>query len=567
MKTDNVFKSSVQVLQILKETDKSVVALALIDSVEGPVIVKKYKLANADVYHSLQQFVNSHIPQIYEINEYDENLEVVEEYVDGETLETLMSAGNLSDLAIYDYMLQLCNVLRHLHTLTPPIIHRDIKASNIIITSEGTLKLIDFDSSRIYKEDSESDTVLLGTKGHAAPEQFGFSQTDIRSDIYSFGVLLSQLVKFISDKNTAKGLHKIAARCTRFDPDERYFDIASVRKKMVKIFRRSNKLCKLSFAAVSFAAILAICFTVWKLASPPVGHDAPPLTSEVIVPDDITPIDSAAADDIPEDNVSSVDTTEDIAQENAGPSGDTAEDIAQENAGPTGDTIEDTAQEDIASEDSDAVNSAGKSITELIEIKSSSHTDYYPHDTKTRDLVFCTEFLCSKFPTEITDISFSPNSGDAPYYLTDYNHYRFENSVLYIGRDYLATLPAGKYQVRIGFANETTNGHGAFPLYVYEGESAPEDQSFFFFSNFMYIENDLEQLTFPLPHNFEDKIIGLKNADIDVDPSFYKIYDSGRRLVMNAELFSDCLTAGPMDFNILLENNKYLKFKIAKDME
>ena len=76
-------------------------------------------------------------------------------------------------------MRKLCDVLKSLHTLTPPIIHRDLKLSNIILTSENLVYIVDFDTARYYESGQEQDTELLGTKEYAPPEQYGFGQSRI----------------------------------------------------------------------------------------------------------------------------------------------------------------------------------------------------------------------------------------------------------------------------------------------------------------------------------------------------------------------------------------------------
>ena len=101
-------------------------------------------------------------------------------------------------------MIRLCaklaEILIYLHSRTPPVIHRDIKPENVIITEEKEPVLIDFDIARTFKTAEETDTVFFGTKGYAPPEQYGFAQTDCRSDIYAFGVLLRFLLTTVYGK-------------------------------------------------------------------------------------------------------------------------------------------------------------------------------------------------------------------------------------------------------------------------------------------------------------------------------------------------------------------------------
>ena len=93
-----------------------------------------------------------------------------------------------------DLAIALAKAMKALHTSDPVIIHRDIKPKNIIVRDDGSVALIDLGISRVYKKEANSDTIFRGTEGFAPPEQYGFMQTDIRSDIYSFGVVLSWLL-------------------------------------------------------------------------------------------------------------------------------------------------------------------------------------------------------------------------------------------------------------------------------------------------------------------------------------------------------------------------------------
>lgn len=118
---------------------------------------------------------------------------VYEEYINGKNLADLMKANATFEAdEVTRLMLMLSDALTELHANA--IIHRDIKPSNIMISSDGVLKLIDFDASRVFEVGKNQDTVNLGTIGYAAPEQYGYSQTDVRSDIYSIGVLMLELL-------------------------------------------------------------------------------------------------------------------------------------------------------------------------------------------------------------------------------------------------------------------------------------------------------------------------------------------------------------------------------------
>ncbi len=223
-----------KVIQTIKQSNKAVVMFASVDGFEHPVIVKHLHEANPEVYRLISKLDNEHLPKIYHMEETPEELLIVEEYIDGITLDNFINQNNPDEVQLLELMVQLCEVLEVLHGNPSPVIHRDIKPSNLLITSNGVLKLIDFDASRFYKsEKNTSDTRLLGTIEYAAPEQFGYTQTDTRSDIYSLGVTLSGLA--IGDNPKIKKSWKhLIGKCTSFDPENRYKNVQYVKKDIKK---------------------------------------------------------------------------------------------------------------------------------------------------------------------------------------------------------------------------------------------------------------------------------------------------------------------------------------------
>ena len=137
------------------------------------------------------------------------------EYVDGITLEDRLQQSPGNRLAVQDALsvvYQLCDVLDYLHHQTPPIIFRDLKPGNIMLTAQGEVKLIDFGIARFFKQGKAQDTVSLGTPGYAPPEQHGRGgQTDARSDVFSLGVLLHQLLTGHDPTTTIFSLPQVRA--------------------------------------------------------------------------------------------------------------------------------------------------------------------------------------------------------------------------------------------------------------------------------------------------------------------------------------------------------------------
>ncbi len=272
-----------QTITTIKESEKSSVILASMDEQEVPVVVKRMQNANPEVYRILSQVDNVHIPRIYALEQQEDILVVAEEYVDGESLAEYLQKDMFSDEQKINYALQLCETVGFLHTLKPSLIHRDIKPSNILINGKGELKLIDFDASRQYKDVlRNSDTRLLGTVEYAPPEQFGYSQTDVRSDIYSMGVVFHEM-RPTEDKKIAEQWEKIAEKCTSFDPKNRYQSVAELVKEIQKL--KNRKLKRKRAALLSGAIAMTACVVatlalgMWQRQSRETEGDKLELTS------------------------------------------------------------------------------------------------------------------------------------------------------------------------------------------------------------------------------------------------------------------------------------------------
>ena len=201
-----------QIIFTMKESEKATVMLAAMEDHIGPVVVKRLRGAKPDIYRLLMDTRDLHIPGVFACEEADGHLTVVEEYIGGESLEEYLKENSLTDNEKLHLAVQLCEVVWFLHSMNPPVIHRDIKPSNILIDESGILKLIDFDASRRYREENDGDTRLLGTVEYAPPEQFGYSQTDVRSDIYSMGVVFHSMQLF-EDATKAMQWEKIFEKC------------------------------------------------------------------------------------------------------------------------------------------------------------------------------------------------------------------------------------------------------------------------------------------------------------------------------------------------------------------
>ena len=228
----------------------------------GQIVVKKsLTVYEREVYEKLYELqdrslsqINQGIPQVLFAAEQDGKLIVLESYIEGSTLKDRIEEDgiwNETDTATLG--IKLCEILNRLHTMNPPLIHRDIKPSNLILDNEGNLFLIDFNASKFYKEEKSEDTVLLGTKGYAAPEQYGFGQSSIRSDIFATGVLM-QLMLTGERSNTLKytgAMAPIIEKCLRMEAEERYRNVVEL-ENALRSFLKLGRVADLTDSRDNF---------------------------------------------------------------------------------------------------------------------------------------------------------------------------------------------------------------------------------------------------------------------------------------------------------------------------
>ena len=183
------------------------------------------------------------LPRIVDIIDQNGVIYVVMDFIEGVTIsDRLKEEGAQPQELVIEWGLQLASALDYLHNMKPPVIYRDMKPSNVMIKPEGGVKLIDFGTAKEYVIENNADTTALGTRGYAAPEQFGDSKgrgiynTDARTDIYNLGATLYHVVtgmnpceppyeiKPIREWNPklSSGLEKILIKCTQANPDDRY---------------------------------------------------------------------------------------------------------------------------------------------------------------------------------------------------------------------------------------------------------------------------------------------------------------------------------------------------------
>lgn len=204
-------------------------------------IVIQSAIAEANL---IKQLDHPAIVRIVDIIDNADVIYIIEDYIEGETLNTILeNNGAQPQELVIDWAMQICEALEYLHTRKPPVIYRDMKPANVMLKPDGNIKVIDFGIAREYKDQSMADTVSLGTKGYAAPEQFGGrGQTDARTDIYCLGVTLYHLVTGQNpceppyeiypirhwNPQLSAGLEAIIQKCTQMNPADRYQSCAEL---------------------------------------------------------------------------------------------------------------------------------------------------------------------------------------------------------------------------------------------------------------------------------------------------------------------------------------------------
>ena len=172
-------------------------------------------------------------PRIVDIIETGDCLYLVMDYIEGQTLEqVLKEQGPQDERIVAEWAIEICKALSYLHSQNPPIIYRDMKPSNIIRKPDGNLKIIDFGTARVFNSEKDNDTIALGTKGFAPPEQYS-GRTDARSDIYALGMTMKYLITGINpccdysshtyeSKPISDYMQAVIDKCIAINPEDRY---------------------------------------------------------------------------------------------------------------------------------------------------------------------------------------------------------------------------------------------------------------------------------------------------------------------------------------------------------
>lgn len=261
-------------LEIVKENENN--RLVLVRNRIDRLLYLKREIPsyNKQVYHQLAKAHIRYTPEIFHVQEIDNKIVVIEEYINSSTLEEYILNNKINKQEALKIFKQLCNIVKQLHDLTPPLIHRDIKPSNIFYDG-SKVYLFDFDISRNYQNNQSKDTYILGSVGYAAPEQFGFSQTSQQSDIYALGVLLNFiLTKKLPNERLYDGYEsKVIHKAINIDPKQRYENVSMMLKELnlednddkLRYYLinipgfRNNSLIKKILAFAGYTLIFSLC--------------------------------------------------------------------------------------------------------------------------------------------------------------------------------------------------------------------------------------------------------------------------------------------------------------------
>ncbi len=244
-------------LKIIKQDNDKTISLVEHETTHTKYIQKDLNYYDKILYQTLQKIKNPYLPKIFVVQENDNQLTLLEEYIEGNTLDQQI----LSKEDVRNIMHQLCECLDTLHKLNPPIIHRDIKPENIIYHN-NKVTLLDFGIARFLDSRKSKDTLILGSVGYAAPEQFGFQQSNPQTDIYALGKLMNYLLNgsLEHQNNIPFDLKQIILKATQLDYKNRYKSVKemdlAIQQKQVIIPAINNDTFKSKMISLAWIAFM-----------------------------------------------------------------------------------------------------------------------------------------------------------------------------------------------------------------------------------------------------------------------------------------------------------------------
>ena len=292
----SVIDGKYKILNVIGRGGMSVVYLAMNEKANKQWAIKEVRkdgVSNFDVIKQglivetdmLKKFDHPALPSIIDVIDQDGTFLIVMDYIQGNPLsDSIQEYGALPQEDVIDWAIQLCDVLDYLHSQNPPIIYRDMKPANVMLKPDGKVTLIDFGTAREYKTANVEDTTCLGTRGYAAPEQFGGQgQTDPRTDIYCLGATLYHLVTGHNpseppyeivpirqwDESLSQGLENIIIKCTQNNPEDRYQSCTELLyalehyEELDDVYIRKQKKKMRNFSLTAGLTILSLISAGW----------------------------------------------------------------------------------------------------------------------------------------------------------------------------------------------------------------------------------------------------------------------------------------------------------------
>ena len=278
-----------KVLSVIGQGGMSTVYLVMNEKANKPWAIKEVRkdaVANYQVVRQslitetnlLKNLSHPYLPSIVDVIDDEGRFLIVMDYIEGNTLDkALATMGPQPQEYVIEWGTQLCDVFEYLHNRTPSIIYRDLKPANIMLRPNGRICLIDFGTAREYKMNRAGDTSYLGTRGYAAPEQFGgMGQTDPRTDVYCLGATMYNLLTGHTSNeppyefypirywnpSLSAGLEKIIAKCVQNNPNDRYQSCAELMydlqhyKQLDRDYKQTAKMSVALVALLTAGAIL-----------------------------------------------------------------------------------------------------------------------------------------------------------------------------------------------------------------------------------------------------------------------------------------------------------------------